>query len=148
MMSRITTILMVIVLACSAGRITPNQEASVKVSDDGASLARHISVPATLNDVRWAAQTRGESGLGPTDLELVAWFPVVESDWPGVEQALGPPGEPAKLVLPAPLTLALGIGDPVQEGLGLNGAAFENSQWRCVGALRQNGGVLVFLVSR
>lgn len=133
-------------LACTGVGSTP-AEADMKVSTDRAGLQRHITVPDGLDTVQWAARARGTPGLGPTDLELVAHFPLSEADWGGLAAQLGPAGGAADLSVPPALLQAIERAAPAA-GASLPCAPYENMQWRCVGALRQPDGVLVYLVSR
>ncbi|MEQ1569559.1 MAG: hypothetical protein ABMA64_28235 [Myxococcota bacterium] len=131
------------------------QQPEVVVREGVESLARHVGVPPALHEVRWAGRPLGTVGLGPTDLELVAWFPVAEGDRAAVEAALGAPlGEDVRRVpgalagvLPPELAAARSGDEVVLRGVVWPATAFENAQWKGGFALWVAGGLVVQLYS-
>ncbi|MEZ4241192.1 MAG: hypothetical protein R3F59_34540 [Myxococcota bacterium] len=124
-----------------------------------ASLQKHVEVPDTLHDARWTARPVGvTSGVpGPTDLELLAWFPVADADRAAVEASLGAPlGPPAEVRVPAALAGALPDGAiagregevVVLEGTPWPTVAFENLLWHGAWAVWTDGGIAVWLHTR
>ena len=121
----------------------------MKISDEIHGLRKHIQVPEELEQVRWAARPRGSVGLGPTDLELLALFPLDDEGLASLLGSLGPAGPEGPLGVPAELLEAVGLpGSPSPTGASLSYSAFENIRWTCVGARQVDGGVLVYLTSR
>ena len=120
----------------------------MKISDDINSLRTHIAVPAGLTRARWAARPQGTVGLGPTDLELVALFPIDESAWDGLSAKLGPAGAPVISQAPADLLSAVGLEGGVPQGATLPCKPYENIRWTCAEALKTDHGVLTWLTSR
>jgi len=130
--------MLLISLAC-AGEPTPKEDA-LAVREDLASLEKHIAVPEGWVAVRWVARAKGEPGLGPTDLVLLAEFTA-----PPVE---GLDGTGHALVTPdAELASALGL-DGTLSGQGLATAPFETSMWTGGFAVLVDDNVYVELHSR
>lgn len=130
-------------LALACGGTTPE----ITVSDDVTRLRRHIQVPEGLEAVRWAARPRGVVGMGPTDLELLAFFPLDEDEWDAVASTLGPAVAPRTLYASDALMRALGFAGAI-DGLGVTCAPFEAGPWRCVDGVRREDGVFVVLVTQ
>jgi hypothetical protein len=130
----------------------------MEVREGVASLGKHIDVPGALHDARWTARPKGRGGgaPGPTDLELLAWFPVPEAERAAVEAALGAPEGEAEVRVPAALAGALPEavaaerdGDSVVlRGAPVAAAAFENIRWQASAAVWVPGGIAVHLHSR
>lgn len=121
-------------------------------------LEKHISVPDVLRDARWAARPKGQAGSipGPTDLELLAWFPVPDADRAAVEAAIGAPEAETTVSVPSELAVVLPEavrGSPQGGTVTLRGAAspavpFENIRWTAAFAVWLPGGIAVYLHSR
>ena len=120
----------------------------MKVSEDRVGLTRHIAVPEPLRSVRWAAHAMSAPGRGPSDLELVAVFDVDDDEWPAVEAVVG--ADTARAELSVPATLAEGTDLPTGPlvGRAIACAPFENHRWRCVGGVRTDDGLVVWMASR
>ena len=136
-----------IALGLGCAGIGAPQENAMKVSRDLDGLSKHITVPAGIGSAHWAARARGTPGLGPTDLELVALFPLSDGQWVDLGGTLGPEGAPATLGAPEALTDALDLDGPVT-GLALPCSPYTNIRWSCARALRTDAGVVVYLTSR
>lgn len=70
---------------------------ALHVEEDLSRLRRRVPVPDEFPTGRYVVVPRSSPGvfdLGPVDYQLVLWLPVDDSEWPGVDAALGA-GEPA-----------------------------------------------------
>jgi hypothetical protein len=122
------------------------KEPTLKVSTSVPDLSRHLKVPAALSAVTWAARPQGAVGLGPTDLELVAWFPRPDSGFVNLDAALPPrPGPPFS---PPTALLAAARAPQGPFAAARDGAAFETNTWTVVGVAESPAGLLVYAVSR
>lgn len=146
--SGILSVVLAASVACGASSPTQPAEVLVKVSEDRVGLTKHIAVPEPLRSVRWAAHALGAPGTGPTDLELVAVFDVDDDEWPAVEAIVG--ADPAATELAVPAALAEGTDLPTGPlaGRAISCAPFENHRWRCVGGVRTDEGLVVWMTSR
>lgn len=132
--------LLAIAFACAGTGSPPTPT----VSHDRVSLARKITVPDLFPTATWAGRVRGAVGLGPTDVEVVAWLP--SEDTAALDALLGPVGAEVALGVPPELTAA--VGRPSDRGTAVPCAPFETSLFACFGAVRQDGGVLVWAGTR
>lgn len=128
------------------------------VREGVASLEKHISVPDALRDAKWTARPKGGGNAvpGPTDLELLAWFPIPDAERDAVLAGLGEPLGEAVVTFPAALSGALPDalraerqGDQVAlTGVRLPAAPFENIRWSASFAIAVPGGIAVYLHSK
>ncbi|MFH1467037.1 MAG: hypothetical protein ABIO70_21825 [Pseudomonadota bacterium] len=129
----------------------PAPEPAVEVRTDLDALRTHIPVPDGVTAARWAGRPRGAIGLGPTDLELLAYFPLDEEAWGRLAPSLGDPGEQGSFQ--ADPTLLVVIPAAERDDTGVKGrrypaTAFENIRWSATWAVRTEGGLAVHLFSR
>lgn len=144
-------------LACGGSGGTAGEGAQMEVRTGVPSLAKHIKVPEVFHDARWTARPKGTVGgvPGPTDLELLAWFPVSDAERAAVEAVLGPTIGDAEVSVPAALADALPAGltserqadRVVLRGTGSPAGAFENIRWKAAFAVWLPGGIAVYLHS-
>lgn len=125
-------------------------EAPEEARTDLAALRRRIPVPPEYGSVRWAARARN-AGTAPglTELEILAWFPLLETIGAEVAPGPGEPGgqgtfkaEPALVAAVLPPGEAAGPGLVAEERGPAD--AFEKPSW----AVRTPGGLAVHLTSR
>ena len=131
-------------LACGGGGGSP-----IRVSASPAALAQHLHLPAGLTTVSWAVGPRGRVGLGPTDLELVAWFPRPAGGFVGLDETFPLRAPAGQLQTPAALMEAIGgPKGPQARGALRDGAAFAAPGWAVVGLVEAPNGLLLYAVSQ
>lgn len=121
-------------------------DASVKVTTELAPLKAQIPVPEGVQLVRWGARPKGAPGLGPTDLELMAWFAVTDPDT--LHAALGEALGPYEVAGPVALLSAVVPGSERVAGTRYPASAFENIRWTGGAVVEHPDGLLVHLHSR
>jgi hypothetical protein len=153
---------MIVLFALACGALLPDLdeqpeplEKTVQVHTDLDILGKYITTPHGLSSVRFAAKPRGRSSSvpGPTDLELLAWWPLDEAGWQQLEPLLGPAGEVGTFRASPELTTAVLPPDVAAEPGSIEGTlyaatAFENIFWSGHWAVRAPGGLALHMYNR
>lgn len=112
-------------------------------------LRRHITVPAGIERAEWVIAPRGVASAapGPTDLMLLARFPLDAATYDALRPALGPSRGEQRVAIDPRLGAAVGGAESVAGAL--HGAGpFETSGWRGGWALWDGEGLVVMVFSQ
>lgn len=122
----------------------------MSVRRDLAPLKRHITIPAEITEGRWLAVPRGVPSAipGPTDLMLLARFPLKPAAWASLGRQLGEARPAQRIEIDARLRDVLPGAPQAIEGEIYGTAPFENAQWKGGWAIWDGEALVVQLFSQ
>lgn len=125
-------------------------EAPMTARDDLEVLRKHLTLPPEIERATWLAVPRGKPSMapGPTDLMLLARFPLGAAAWSALEPRLGPAKPAQRVEIDPRLRGVLPSGDEAVEGAVYDVEALRTVRWGGGWAIWDGEALVVQLFSR